>query len=177
MTQHSVAAEARNLIWQKYQVSVNILSQKQLDSVSVSHRFETATGGKILVSPVVFDQCQMWCYTFTFTRVFYRNTLNKSGHRPRRIRDDDDGDAWCFRATCCDRLRSDAVWWTLCTAVASRPTVTGISSRQCSSTRHYGHVTSLATAAVTDGAPPVKAVDVIALRAHFYNGPRDNGRD
>ena len=59
MTQHSVAAEARNLIWQKYQVSVNILSQKQLDSVSVSHRFETATGGKILVSPVVFDQCQM----------------------------------------------------------------------------------------------------------------------
>ena len=41
MTQHSDAAEARNLSWQKYQVSVNILSQKQLDSVSVSHRFET----------------------------------------------------------------------------------------------------------------------------------------
>jgi len=28
MTQHSDAAEARNLSWQKYQVSVNILSHK-----------------------------------------------------------------------------------------------------------------------------------------------------
>jgi len=59
MTQHSNAAEARNLSWQKHQVSVNILSHKNKDSVSVNHRFETATGGKILGSPVVFDQCQM----------------------------------------------------------------------------------------------------------------------